>query len=123
MTAMKNNYVVKKVYRSFVLVSILTALTATLGILIDNIIVGRCLGVAALGAMGVVGPVSLILSAFSNICSGGGAARVSQAIGRGEREKVNNVFSVTMVFILVSGGLLTVTGVLFASRLSAENSA
>ena len=83
---MKNNYVVKKVYRSFVLVSILTALTATLGILIDNIIVGRCLGVAALGAMGVVGPVSLILSAFSNICSGGGAARVSQAIVRGERE-------------------------------------
>ena len=57
---MKNNYVVKKVYRSFVLVSILTALTATLGILIDNIIVGRCLGVAALGAMGVVGPVSLL---------------------------------------------------------------
>ena len=118
MTAMKNNYVVKKVYRSFVLVSILTALTATLGILIDNIIVGRCLGVAALGAMGVVGPVSLILSAFSNICSGGGAARVSQAIGRGEREKVNNVFSVTMVFILVSGGLLTVIGVLFAPQIA-----
>ena len=71
---MKNNYVVKKVYRSFVLVSILTALTATLGILIDNIVVGRFLGVAALGAMGVVGPISLIFSAFSNICSGGGAA-------------------------------------------------
>lgn len=50
---MKNNYVVKKVYRSFVLVSILTALTATLGILIDNIIVGRSLGVAALGTMGL----------------------------------------------------------------------
>ena len=115
---MKNNYVVKKVYRSFVLVSILTALTATLGILIDNIIVGRSLGVAALGAMGVVGPVSLILSAFSNICSGGGAARVSQAIGRGEREKVNNVFSVTMVFIFFSGGLLTVFGVLFAPQIA-----
>ena len=111
---MKNNYVVKKVYRSFVLVSILTALTATLGILIDNIIVGRFLGVSALGAMGVVGPVSLILSAFSNICSGGGAARVSQALGRGEREKVNNVFSVTMVFILFSGSLLTIFGFLFA---------
>ena len=115
---MKNNYVVKKVYRSFVLVSILTALTATLGILIDNIIVGRFLGVAALGAMGLVGPISLVLSAFSNICSGGGAARVSQALGRGEREKVNNVFSVTMLFILISGGLLTVLGVLFAQNIA-----
>jgi Na+-driven multidrug efflux pump len=100
---MKNNYVVKKVYRSFVLVSILTALTATLGILIDNIIVGRFLGVEALGAMGVVGPISLIFSAFSNICSGGGAARASQAIGRGEHKQVNLVFTVTMLFIAISG--------------------
>ena len=115
---MKNNYVVKTVYRSFVLVSILTALTATLGILIDNIIVGRFLGVASLGAMGVVGPVSLVFSAFSNICSGGGAARVSQAIGRGEREQVNNVFTVTMFFILVSGGILTVPGFLFAPQIA-----
>lgn len=113
---MKNNYVVKKVYRSFVLISILTALTATLGILIDNIIVGRFLGVEALGAMGVVGPISLIFSAFSNICSGGGAARVSQAIGRGEHEQVNNVFTVTMLFIALSGGLMTVLGVLFAPK-------
>ena len=115
---MKNNYVVKKVYRSFVLVSILTALTATLGILIDNIIVGRFLGVASLGAMGVVGPISLIFSAFSNICSGGGSARVSQAIGRGEREQVNNVFTVTMLFIIVSGGLMTAAGVLFAPHIA-----
>ena len=100
------------------LVSILTALTATLGILIDNIIVGRFLGVAALGAMGVVGPVSLIFSAFSNICSGGGAARVSQAIGRGEHEQVNNVFTVTMLFIFVSGGLMTALGVLFAPQIA-----
>ena len=115
---MKNNYVVKKVYRSFVLVSILTALTATLGILIDNIIVGRFLGVTALGAMGIVGPISLIFSAFSNICSGGGAARVSQAIGRGEHEQVNNVFTVTMLFILLSGGLMTFFGFLFAQQIA-----
>ena len=115
---MKNNYVVKKVYRSFVLVSILTALTATLGILIDNIIVGRFLGEAALGAMGVVGPISLIFSAFSNICTGGGAARVSQAIGRGEHEQVNNVFTVTMLFIVVSGGLMTASGILFAPQIA-----
>ena len=72
---MKKASVVRSVYRSFVLVSILTALTATLGMLIDNIIVGRFLGTNALGAMGVVSPISLIFSAVSNICSGGGTAR------------------------------------------------
>lgn len=59
---MKKEYVVKNVYRSFVLTSILTALTATLGMLVDNIIVGWCLGSKALGAMSIISPISLILS-------------------------------------------------------------
>ena len=36
---MKNDYVVKKVYHSFVMVSILAVLAATVGMTIDNIIV------------------------------------------------------------------------------------
>ena len=59
---MKNDYIVKKTYLSFVVVSILTSLTAIVGMLIDNIIVGQTLGSDALGAMGIVGPVSLIFS-------------------------------------------------------------
>lgn len=80
MNGTRNDYIVRKLYYSFVKVSILSALTATVGMLIDNIIVGRYLGP---DAMGVVGPVSLLLSAFGNICSGGGTARASQAMGRG----------------------------------------
>ena len=41
---MKNDYIVKKTYLSFVVVSILTSLTAIVGMLIDNIIVGQTLG-------------------------------------------------------------------------------
>ena len=69
---MKNDYIVRKTYYSFVLVSILSSLTATAGMLIDNVIVGRYLGSEALGAMGIIGPVSLVFSAIGNICSGGG---------------------------------------------------
>ena len=72
---MKNDYIVRKTYYSFVVVSILSSLTATAGMLIDNIIVGHYLGTEALGAMGIVGPVSLVFSAIGNICSGGGGAR------------------------------------------------
>ena len=88
---MKKTSVVRSVYRSFVLISILTALTATLGMLIDNIIVGRFLGTNALGAMGVVSPISLIFSAVSNICSGGGTAQAAQALGRGDKKSVANI--------------------------------
>lgn len=115
---MKNDYIAKKTYLSFVVVSILTSLTATVGMLIDNIIVGRCLGSDALGAMGIVGPVSLIFSAIGNICSGGGGTRAAQALGRGERDKVCQIFTINTLFVLVSGGILTVFGMMFAPQIA-----
>ena len=115
---MKRTSVVRNVYRSFVMVSILTALTATLGMLIDNIIVGRFLGIDALGAMGVVGPVSLIFSAVSNICSGGGTAYAAQALGKGDRKSVSNIFTSTMLFVLAVGAVLTASGMIFAPQIA-----
>ena len=111
---MKNDYIVRKTYYSFVLVSILSSLTATAGMLIDNIIVGRYLGSEALGAMGIVGPVSLVFSAIGNICSGGGGARAAQALGRGEQDKLWLIFTTNMLFVLVVGTILTVLGMLYA---------
>lgn len=115
---MKNDYIVRNLYRSFVIVSILSALTATVGMLIDNMIVGCFLGSDALGAMGVVGPVSLLFSAFGNICSGGGTARASQALGRGDKEQVCRIFTVTMLFAFLVGVVLTVAGLLFAPQIA-----
>lgn len=115
---MKNDYIVRDLYRSFVIVSILSALTATAGMLIDNMIVGCFLGSDALGAMGVVGPVSLLFSAFGNICSGGGTARASQALGRGDREQVCRIFTVTILFAFLVGAALTVAGLLFAPQIA-----
>lgn len=57
---MKNDYIVRKTYLSIIVVSILSSLTATVGILIDNIIVGKYLGPDALGAMRIVGSVSIV---------------------------------------------------------------
>lgn len=111
---MRNDYIVKKTYYSFVLVSILSSLTATVGMLIDNILVGRYLGSEALGAMGIVGPVSLVFSAIGNICSGGGGARAAQALGRGDRDQYCLIFTTNTLFVLAIGAVLTVLGMFYA---------
>lgn len=111
---MKNDYLVRKTYYSFVVVAILSSLTATVGILIDNIIVGRYLGSDALGAMGIVGPVSLVFSAIGNICSGGGGARAAQALGRGDRQQFCLIFTTNTLFVLAVGVILTAVGMLYA---------
>lgn len=116
---MRNDYIVRKTYYSFVLVSILSSLTATAGMLIDNIIVGRYLGSEALGAMGIVGPVSLVFSAIGNICSGGGGARAAQALGRGDRNQYCLIFTTNTLFVLATGAILTTLGILFAPGIAA----
>lgn len=115
---MRNDYIVRKTYYSFVLVSILSSLTATAGMLIDNILVGRCLGSEALGAMGIVGPVSLVFSAIGNICSGGGGARAAQALGRGDRDQYWLIFTTNTLFVLVTGAILTVLGMRYAPSIA-----
>ena len=55
MDYMKNNYLVRKTYTSFMMVSVLSVLAATLGILIDNVIAGKMLGQEALSTMSIVG--------------------------------------------------------------------
>ena len=116
---MKNDYIVRKTYHSFVMVAILSSLTATAGMLIDNIVVGRYLGSDALGAMGIVGPVSLVFSAIGNICSGGGGARAAQALGRGEKDQFCLIFTTNMLFVLIVGSILTVLGLAFAPAIAA----
>lgn len=86
--------------------------------LIDNIIIGQSLGSDALGAMGIVGPISLIFSACGNICSGGGGAKAAQALGRGQKDRFRQIFTVNMLFVLASGLSFTVLGMLFAPQIA-----
>ena len=115
---MNNDYVVKKVYQSFLLVSILTALAVTAGMLIDNIVVGHFLGTNALAAMGIVGPISSIFSMVGTISSTGGTARAAQAVGGGDTDRLNRIFSAGITYTLIVGGTLTVIGVMFAPQIA-----
>lgn len=114
----RNDYVVKTVYRSFVMVSVMTALIATVGMLIDNIVVGRFLGTECLSAMGLVSPVSMIFSAIGNISSSGGATMAARALGKGDTKKVHRIFTVTILYNLVTSVIITVIGVVFAGSIA-----
>ena len=116
---MRNDFLVRKTYLGFVVTAILTSLTATAGMLIDNIIVGQSLGSDALGAMGIVAPISLIFSACGNICASGGGAKAAQALGRGQTDRFCQIFTVNVLFVLGTGSLFTVLGLAFAPQIAA----
>lgn len=115
---MKNDFIIRKLYTSFVLVSVLSSLAATAGFLVDNIIVGQVLGPVQLGAMGIIGPLSLIFSMFGIICSSGGATCAAQAIGRGDIAQLRSIFTVAMLYCLSAGALLTAVGLIFTPQIA-----
>ncbi len=92
--------------------------SATLGTLVDNVIVGRFLGTEALGAMGIVSPVMFLFMALGVICASGGAILVSQALGQGDTERVRNVFSTAICFDVIAGIAVCVLGMIFLRPLA-----
>lgn len=115
----RNDYLVKKTYDSFMMISVLSVLAATLGILIDNVVAGMMLGQEALSAMSIVGSLSYVFSCLSNLCVIGGTIKAVQALGRGEKDAPSNYFSITIIFFAAISLLITGWGLLFPEMLAA----
>ena len=75
---MKNDYIVRNVYRSFMIVCSMAMVSSTVGALVDNIVVGRFMGTEALGAMGVAMPVNFLFMALGTLCASDGALAMSK---------------------------------------------
>lgn len=116
---MHREYVVRGVYRSFLIVSVLSLVSSTLGGLIDNVIIGRFLGSDALAAMGIVSPIALLFLALGTLCASGGSILAAQALGRGNLDSVRNIFSAAMWFGVLAGLVICVLGLVFTEPLSA----
>ena len=93
-----------------VISQILSAMTVALCLLIDSIVIGRCLGVRAMAAYGLANPVLLSFAAFGSFLSTGIQVVCSKALGNGDEDEVNNCFSysVTIAAIVAVIGVILV---------------
>lgn len=97
---------IKKVFHSFLFVSILATLAATVGMLVDGMVI-KYLGQESVSAFGMSGPVFILIAALAGIFSNGGTSCCSNYIGRGETEKMKLNFTVTCIGALVMGVAVT----------------
>ncbi|MGN1132759.1 MAG: MATE family efflux transporter, partial [Ruminococcus sp.] len=91
--------------------SIISVLAATIGMLVDGIVIGQFLGQKCVSSFGLSSPVLILVAALAGIFSNGGASCCSNHIGRGESEKVKLNFTVTCVATVIVGIVVTVIGV------------
>ena len=89
-----NDKLIKKIFGSYLLASIVSSIVAALGPIVDGIVTGQILGAEAVSAIGFAAPVNLLISALIGIISDGGSASCSNHIGRKNTKMIHANFSV-----------------------------
>lgn len=90
-------------------------LTVVLYNVVDRAFIGHIASVGrdAFTGIGLVMPVTYIITAFANLCGTGGAPLCSIARGQGDEKKAARIMGVSFTFLLLLGAVLTVVFYLF----------
>lgn len=101
---------IRKLVRQMLTAQILSALTVSLCLLIDNIMIGRFLGERALTAYGLGSPVLLVIGAVGTMLCAGAQVACSKSLGKGDREETDIGYSSSMA----AGGLFSLAFMVIA---------
>uniref|UniRef100_UPI0025DD377C MATE family efflux transporter n=1 Tax=uncultured Senegalimassilia sp. TaxID=1714350 RepID=UPI0025DD377C len=92
--------------------------SATLGMMIDNVIAGNLLGSGAVAAIGMSLSVFMLFSGCAGILETGAVALCARALGNRDADRVNVLFSVSLAAALAVGAALSAGGVAGADALA-----
>ena len=106
-----NDALIKRVFRSYVAITILITLSATLGMMIDTALAGNFIGPDAVAAIGMASSLLILISGLAGVFSAGSMTLVARARGMRDDDAVRAYFSVTVIASLVMGIVLSVAGV------------
>lgn len=102
---------IKKLYREFLVASVVGALATSIYTFVDAIAVGQAVGPDGSAAMACINPFYGIMVFLSILCGMGGSVLMSNAKGNGDEEKGNAYFTVSILLIC---GFIVITWIAFA---------
>ena len=105
-------------YKKLLPSAIGSMLTATVASFIDVLILAYFLGPDMLAVVGLCMPVYMLLNALAMLIASGGATLTAQYIGEGNPQKANTCFSVSGIFMVLTGAFLTIIGSLFTTGIA-----
>lgn len=92
---------IKRLVRQMLAAQTLSALTVSLCLLIDNIMIGQFLGNNGLAAFILANPILLVIGALGSMLSAGVQVACSKSLGKGSQEETNAGYSSAIVIALV----------------------
>lgn len=114
----RNSYLVGKAFKNYLAASVLTVAATQVANIVDASIVGNLIGPEALAAVNLSKPVLQTFFAVSCIYIASGTILAGIAIGKGEKEKADKLFTFSLITSLVLGVLFIVGGIAVFDPLS-----
>lgn len=108
---------IKKIFIKYLIPSIAGMLGISLNILFDTIFIGRGVGSEGLAALSIAIPMYNVLGAVGLLLGIGGATAASVSMGQKEYDKVNEIFTTSIIISIFLGVIFTVFGVVFIDKL------
>lgn len=96
---------IQKLFRQMSTTQIISAVTTTLCLLIDSIVIGRLVGVDAMSAYGIASPLLIIFAALGTMMVNGVQVQLGKAIGRGDTNGANACYSTSILQSLGLGAV------------------
>ena len=124
---MRKDRILHKTFYAQLFALVISSLAATIGSLVDGIIIGQYLGSDSIAAFGIINPLLTVFSVFGAIVATGSRTRFTKLIGSGKIKEAQSVFSLSCI---LSVGLATAVMLLilpfaspFAAMLGASGNA
>jgi Na+-driven multidrug efflux pump len=103
------NFIGALVYK-YLFPSICAQLGIQLSTLLNSVIIGRVLGSTGLGVASLVSPVSMVYSSIGILISVGASIISGNALGKGDKDRCNQVYTAACFFTLGIAAVLTLAG-------------
>ena len=114
----KKTNIISDLFRGSLLIMTLAFVTATIGMIVDGLVIGRFLGEKAMSASGLVSPVFLILCAIGGAFSAGAQNVCARHMTVGESRRANQAFTLTIVWILLISAVFMLFGFLLRTPIA-----
>ena len=111
-------YVLKHIFKKAFIAMIVADLAESVAVIIDGMLVGRFLGENSIAAFGIAKPFYSITGVLSAVLSAGALTVVSHWMGRGDKDKAGQLFSIACIWGIILSVTLAVAGFLLVDPVS-----
>ena len=109
---------IRKLTRQMLTAQIFSALTVSLCLLIDSIMIGQYLGVEAIAAYQLANPILLVIGALGSMLAAGIQVVCSKSLGLGSQEETNVGYSSAVTLAMGVSVVLTLLVLIFRAPLA-----